>query len=73
MKDKMLKQRSSSTDPKTWHIASLASFTDSYMPKVSTLKLDINNHMRFKWLHYLPSFFKISKPLWSMVVLDKEA
>jgi hypothetical protein len=27
MKDNMLKQNSSSTNPKTWHMASLASFT----------------------------------------------
>ncbi len=73
MKIKMLKQCSSSIDPKTWHIVSLASFTCSNMPKVNTLELDINNRMRFKWLHSLPSFFKISKPLWSMVVLNREA
>jgi hypothetical protein len=73
MKDKVLKQHSSSTNPKTWHIASLASFTYLNMPKVNTLKLDIRSRMRIKWLHSLPSFFKILEALWSMVVLNKEA
>jgi hypothetical protein len=47
-------------------------FGKFHLPKVNTLMFDINNHMCFKWLHYLPSFFKISETLWIMVVLNKE-
>ncbi len=39
---------------------------------MKTLKHDINNHIHLKWFYFLPSFFKISKPLWSMVVVKKE-
>jgi hypothetical protein len=73
MKDNVLKQHSSSIDPKTWHIASLESYTYLNMSQMSTSKLDINSRMHIKWLHFLPSFFKISEALWSMVILNKKA
>jgi hypothetical protein len=71
MKNKVLKQCSTLTNPKTWHMPSLASFTYSEMDWMSSRIVDINNHMCLKWLQSLPSFFKISIELWTMVVLKK--
>jgi hypothetical protein len=39
---------------------------------MKTLEHDTNNHIHLKWFYYLPSFFKFSKPSWSMIVVKKE-
>jgi len=66
---KMLKQCSSSMSLKTYHMASLIY---SNMAWVTSLKPNTNNHICFRWLHFLSSFFKITKALWNMVVLKRE-
>jgi hypothetical protein len=54
-------------------MTSLAKSTYSNSSYMSILELDISNHKHFRWLHSLPSFFKILETLWNIVVLDKEA
>ncbi len=58
MKDKLLKQHSFSMDPKTWHMAILTSFINVQTNWMSSLDVDISNHMHFKWVALLAFFLE---------------